>query len=68
MADTINQYLKELVQKNIDKLVKAKCVEFDKEESTLMPTTLGYLASFYYLSHETIEQFGEDIKSQSSVS
>ena len=26
-----------------------------------MPTTLGYLASFYYLSHETIQHLGESI-------
>ena len=40
--------------KSIDKLVKAGCVEYDKADHSLMPTTLGHLASFYYLSHETI--------------
>jgi len=55
IADTINQYLKQLVQKTVDKLLRAKCIEFNKEDESLVPTTLGYLASFYYLSHETIQ-------------
>jgi len=54
IADTINKYLRGLVQRALDKLIRAKCVEFNKEDESLAPTTLGYLASFYYLSHETI--------------
>ena len=63
MADIINQYLKQLVQKTIDKLMRAKCIEYNKENESLAPTTLGYLASFYYLSHETIQQLAEQIGS-----
>lgn len=32
-----------------------------------MPTTLGYLASFYYLSHETIKHLGESIGPMSRI-
>lgn len=43
-----------MINKSLEKLQKAGCVEYNKEDQSLMPTTLGYLASFYYLSHETI--------------
>ena len=67
ISDAINNYLRQLVQATIDKLVRAKCIEFDKESQSLNATTLGYLASFYYLSHETIQQLGDKITSTNSI-
>lgn len=67
IAQVINNYLNALVQKTIDRLVRAKCVEYDKESQSLSPTTLGYLASFYYLSHETIQQLGDDIEPRAQI-
>lgn len=61
MSDTINQYLKRLIEDSIEKLVRAKCVDYNKEDQTLMPTSLGMLGSFYYLSHETIKHLGDSI-------
>ena len=54
-ANGVNNYLKELVEKTLKKLEKAECIELDVDSDTIRPTTLGYLASFYYLSHETIK-------------
>jgi activating signal cointegrator complex subunit 3 len=53
--------LKNLINKSLEKLQRAGCIEYNKEDQSLMPTTLGYLASFYYLSHETIQHLGESI-------
>lgn len=54
ISDHINTYLRQLVSQTLEKLLKAKCIEYDKENQIVSPTTLGYLASFYYLSHETV--------------
>lgn len=66
-ADEINAYLKKLIMKSVDKLIKAGCVEYSKEDQGLSTTTLGKLSSFYYLSHETIQHLGEKIKSDSQI-
>ena len=44
-----------MVNSSVAKLVQAKCVEYNAEEDTVCSTALGRLASFYYLSHETIQ-------------
>ena len=54
ISDVINRYLRKLVQETLEKLVRAKCIEYNAQDETVSSTTLGYLASFYYLSHETI--------------
>ena len=68
----MNDYLKGLVNNSLGKLVKAKCIEFNSEDSTVNSTTLGRLASFYYLSHETLEYLNNalvpDLKIASLIS
>ncbi len=54
-AEAINDYLKALVNTSLAKLVEAKCIEYSSEDHTITPTTIGKLASFYYLSHETLQ-------------
>jgi replicative superfamily II helicase len=44
-----------LVNTSLAKLVNSGCIEYNSEEETVTATTLGRLASFYYLSHETIQ-------------
>jgi activating signal cointegrator complex subunit 3 len=66
-ADHINNYLKRLVGETLEKLVNAGCIEFNKEDQSLAPTTLGYLASFYYLSHETIQYLGQKLHSRTRI-
>lgn len=67
IADTINKYLKNLVEENLQKLVDAKCVEYNREDESVTSTTLGYLASFYYLSHETIKDLGNQIGAETPI-
>lgn len=54
-ANGINNYLQQLVTTTLSKLEHAKCIEWDRETDDISSTTLGYLCSFYYLSHETIK-------------
>lgn len=44
-----------MVHTSLAKLINSGCVEFNSEDETVNATTLGRLASFYYLSHETIQ-------------
>lgn len=54
-ANSINTYLKQLVDQTLIKLERAKCVELVPDSDMIRSTTLGYLASYYYLSHETVK-------------
>lgn len=67
VAEAINRYLRQLVAQTLEKLVTAGCIEYNKEDQCVLPTTLGYLASFYYLSHETIKFLGEKLKSKTRI-
>jgi activating signal cointegrator complex subunit 3 len=54
-AQALNDFLQGLVNSSLAKLVLSKCVEFNSEDETVSSTALGRLASFYYLSHETLQ-------------
>ena len=66
-ANGVNNYLKSLVERTLKKLEESKCIELDTDSDTIRPTTLGYLASFYYLSHETIKQLSDYLKTPRGV-
>jgi activating signal cointegrator complex subunit 3 len=59
--------LKHLVTATLDKLIRAGCIEYQKDDQSLSPTTLGYLASFYYLSHETIRYLGDKLGASTPI-
>lgn len=65
--DQINKYLSQLVQKAICDLVSSGCVEIGDDDLSLTPTTLGRIASYYYISHVTLRHFRDALKSESSV-
>jgi len=60
-AEGINQYLRNLVNASLQKLLDAGCIDYEQSDESVMPTTLGHLASFYYLSHETLQFFSANI-------
>lgn len=64
-AKTINSFLCSLVDKIIERLIAHGCIEM-KESYYLNGTFLGYLASFYYLKHETIHKFNTSLKSEAT--
>ena len=66
-ANGVNVYLKELVESTLKKLEKAECVELEVYSDQVRPTTLGYLASFYYLSHETIKHLSDSLKTPQGI-
>lgn len=56
-----------MVNDSLAKLVNAKCIEYNSEDHTINSTTLGRLASFYYLSHETIQFMNEKLGKNDTV-
>ena len=53
-ANAINEYLRTLVNTTLFKLKEAGCIEVDLGDDSIRSTQLGYIASFYYLSHRTV--------------
>jgi len=66
-AEGINIYLNSLITSNLNKLRDAGCVELEADSDAVRPTQLGYLASFYYLSHETIAHLNRSIHADSDI-
>eukprot|EP01125_Pyxidicula_operculata_P022548 TRINITY_DN928_c0_g1_i3.p1 TRINITY_DN928_c0_g1~~TRINITY_DN928_c0_g1_i3.p1 ORF type:complete len:2094 (-),score=618.62 TRINITY_DN928_c0_g1_i3:183-5534(-) len=56
--EEINRFLSEVVDETIQDLELAHCVEIDDTDNTsLYPTTLGRISSYYYLHYKTMEIF-----------
>ena len=66
-ADAINTYLRNLVNMNLLKLRDAGCIELDFTEDNIKSTHLGYLASFYYLSHITVMHLDRRLQEDTSI-
>lgn len=66
-AEAINSYLRTLVNSTLLKLRDAGCVTLDFTEDNIASTHLGYLASFYYLSHITVSQLDRRLQAETSI-
>lgn len=49
------------------KLKWAGCIEVEDDDDVIRPTHLGYLASYYYLSHETVASLNNSIKEATGI-
>ncbi|XP_013098280.2 activating signal cointegrator 1 complex subunit 3 [Stomoxys calcitrans] len=61
----VNSFLSSLVEKVVYELEAAACVV--QNEHLLIPTFLGRIASFYYLSYRTMKHFLDDLEPQMST-
>ncbi|XXG59104.1 hypothetical protein AAC387_Pa04g1243 [Persea americana] len=55
----LSYHLSELVENTLSDLESSKCVAIE-EDMYLSPLNLGMIASYYYISYTTIEQFSEE--------
>jgi len=62
----INNFLCDLVESSIGKLENDKCVKV-QDEFNISPTFLGETASFYYIKHETVAYFSENLGPAHSI-
>eukprot|EP01064_Diplonema_japonicum_P017634 TRINITY_DN2587_c0_g1_i4.p1 TRINITY_DN2587_c0_g1~~TRINITY_DN2587_c0_g1_i4.p1 ORF type:complete len:2057 (+),score=560.71 TRINITY_DN2587_c0_g1_i4:113-6283(+) len=71
--NAISRFLSGLVEKVLRDLMAAKCLEEpdpedeDYDPDALIPSVLGRIASFYYLSHTTVLLFEDGIQDNSSL-
>lgn len=57
-VDDIKKFLQQLVERVFKNLRNSKCIEMlDDEFKTVMPTEMGFIASSYYLKHQTVSKF-----------
>ncbi|VDK81594.1 unnamed protein product [Litomosoides sigmodontis] len=63
----LTQFLVEIVDNCIEELVLSSCITINEEEQSLMPTSLGIIASVYYLDHKTVRFFVSCLTSTSTV-
>ncbi|CAH1724972.1 activating signal cointegrator 1 complex subunit 3 [Aphis gossypii] len=61
---SINKFLSDLVEQCIGTLYSSYCVEIDEDQRTVKPTSLGHIASYYYLQHKTVKIFQERLKGE----
>lgn len=62
----INDFLVKLVDESLKKLSDSKCIKL-LDEFTFEPLPLGFLASFYYIKHETINFFEKSLNENLSL-
>ncbi|CAL8100461.1 unnamed protein product [Calicophoron daubneyi] len=66
--NSVSSFLSSVVSKACNELLASSCLESAPDRPDgLVPTELGRLASFYYLSHKTILLFTERLRSDSTV-
>ncbi|KYQ56449.1 Activating signal cointegrator 1 complex subunit 3 [Trachymyrmex zeteki] len=58
----INEYLSRLVEITIKSLMDSHCIDYDEDEQTLLSLPMGKIASFYYLSHNTMLMFMQSLE------
>ncbi|KAJ8682588.1 hypothetical protein QAD02_018380 [Eretmocerus hayati] len=63
----LNSYLSKLVDDTLATLIDSQCIFNDEEEQCIGPLSLGRIASYYYLSHQTIAMFSETLRDELSL-
>ncbi|PSN49726.1 Activating signal cointegrator 1 complex subunit 3 [Blattella germanica] len=59
--EDINRFLSGLVQRALNTLGDAYCMTLDEDGRGIHPTSMGRIASFYYLSHQTMQHFQDTL-------
>jgi activating signal cointegrator complex subunit 3 len=66
-AEAINSYLVTLINTTLLKLRDAGCLELDSSDDSIKSTNLGYICSFYYLSHLTVSMLNKRLTAETSI-
>ncbi|KYQ96787.1 DEAD/DEAH box helicase [Tieghemostelium lacteum] len=65
-VDTINTYLSDLLDSTLDDLEASRLIQVT-EDDDIVSLSLGKISSFYYLNYKTVQQFNQNIKSDSDI-
>lgn len=60
--EDVNQYLSLLVDRVMQTLDQAGCIYFDNDNRSIYPTSMGRISSFYYLSHQSMRHFADNLR------
>lgn len=67
----LNSWLSALVERILDDLHRAGCIEFQRDDVTgkdrIVSTSLGFISSYYYLSHRSAARFMSGVTRDSSI-
>ena len=66
-ANAINDFLRNLVSSTLYKLKEAGCIDIDYTDESIRSTQLGYICSFYYLSHLTVSLIDKQLKEHTKI-
>lgn len=61
-TNIVNAYLSAIVEKSLRTLSESYCIQMEEDNRTIVSTGLGRVASFYYLSHQTIAFFSDKLQ------
>lgn len=62
----VNHYLSSLIQRSLSVLELASCIELD-DDGLVTPTSLGRIASYYYLSYHTMQLFRDRLHGENTL-
>ncbi|XP_071112657.1 activating signal cointegrator 1 complex subunit 3-like [Haliotis cracherodii] len=65
--DIINKYLSGLVEKALIELEGSYCLQVGEDNRSITPLTLGRISSYYYLNHNTVRMFCNELKAESTL-
>ncbi|KAL0275814.1 UNVERIFIED_CONTAM: hypothetical protein PYX00_003552 [Menopon gallinae] len=67
VEENVNGYLSSLVDKSFATLEESSCIEVEEDNRTVYSTSIGRIASFYYLSHTTVRNFKDSLKNDLNI-
>lgn len=66
-VEDIKKFLRDLVTRVFKNLKDSKCIDVvDDDCKTVLPTEMGFIASNYYLKHQTISKFNKELQANLS--
>ncbi|KAI0228850.1 Activating signal cointegrator 1 complex subunit 3 [Lamellibrachia satsuma] len=65
--DVINRYLSTLVERALSELQMSYCIELAEDNHGVIATTLGRIASYYYLHHTSVKMFRNDLSPSCTI-
>jgi len=66
-AEAVSTFLSDMVESICYTLEKAGCIKVDEEEGKLEALTMGRIASFFYLKHQTMAMFTDNLSKDSDM-
>ncbi|ESO93256.1 hypothetical protein LOTGIDRAFT_189896 [Lottia gigantea] len=65
--DSINKFLSCLVEKALMELQCSYCIEIGEDNCAIESLTLGKISSYYYLNHNTVRMFCDELRPDSTI-